>query len=164
MALNAISGLGTNIINAFQRPAAQEAGAQEAAAAQTKLESSTNKAAEKPNFLEKLTSFTSKSKAKPELTEMQDRLAGLKARGKVVLHHPLDSTVKSYIKDLKEFLGDIKDHAYGSARRDEHFQKINITDRKLDELAEDLLKTEKAELALLESLGELQGLIVDVYV
>lgn len=164
MALNAISGLGTNIINAFQRPAAQETGAEGASAAQAKLEASASKTTNKPNFLEQLVSVTNKSKPKPELSQMQDRLADLRARGKVVLHHPLDSTVKSYVKDLKDFLGDIRDHAYGSARRDDHFQKINIADRNLDALGEELLQSEKPELALLDSLGELQGLLIDVYV
>lgn len=164
MSLNAITGIANSALDAFNRPNLDSVSAGEARNTQnSKVQSSTSKVDKEPNFLERLVS-ASRTKQKPSLNEMTDRLASLKAKGTLVLHHPLDSTVKSYVKDLKDFLGDIRDHAYDSMNKNDHFQRIDVADTKLDALAEDLLQTEKAELALLESLGELQGLIIDIYV
>ncbi|MDA0771748.1 MAG: DUF327 family protein [Cyanobacteria bacterium] len=167
MSLNAISGIGNNSLDAFQRPSAKDAATDldSKVADSAKLAETITKTVKKPNFLERLKAVTEpKLKSKPELEAMQDRLAGLRAKGVVVLHHPLDSSVKSYVKDLKDFLTDIRDHAYDSQSKDDHFQRIEIVDSKLDALAEELFATEQAELALVDSLGELQGLIIDIYV
>lgn len=167
MSLNAISGIGNNLMNSIQTAVKDGAatGAEEAKDNKAiKLEASKSSAVKKTSFLDKLVSVTNQTKPKPTQAQMEDSLAALRAKGKVVLHHPLDKTVKSYVKELKDFLGDIRDHAYQSKTRDEHYQGIEIADAKLDALAEDLLSTEKAELALMESLGRLQGLIIDIYV
>lgn len=94
---------------------------------------------------------------------MSMRYSELKAKGNLVRHHPLPGIVKDYVKDLKNFLGDIKDQAYQAEHEDELFQRIKIVDEKLDKLADEALSDQKRELALVTSLGELQGLLIDVF-
>ncbi|MBT6844028.1 MAG: DUF327 family protein [Candidatus Melainabacteria bacterium] len=167
MSLNAISGIGNNSLDAFQRPSAKDAAtdADSKVADSAKLTEASTKSIKKPNFLERLKAVAEPQlKQKPEFEAMQDRLAGLRAKGVIVLHYPIDANVKSYVNDLKDFLADIRDHAYDSQSQDDNFQRIDIVDSKLDALAEELLATEQAELSLVDSLGELQGLIIDIYV
>ncbi len=164
MSLTAISNAYNSALNSFARPSLNDtisnSGTSEAQ--NTKLDLLKEN---KPSFVEKLDKFlTVSKKEKPSLDDMQNRLADIKYRGKMLLHHPLESSVKSYMKDLKDFLSDVRDHAYSSEQRDNLFQKINVVDTKLDKMGEELLQGQANELALLDSLGQLQGLLVDVYV
>lgn len=119
----------------------------------------------KPSFIEKFDKFlTATKKEKPSLQDMQGRLADIKYRGKMLLNHPLESSVKSYMKDIKDFLSDVRDHAYESKYRDNLFQKLNVVDAKLEKVGDELMNGQTNELALLDSLGHLQGLLVDIYV
>jgi hypothetical protein len=117
---------------------------------------------EKNSFFDQiLNPKNTKPAINPETMSM--RLSELKAKGNLVRHHPLPGVVKDYVKDLKNFLGDIKDQAYQAEHRDELFQRIKIVDENLDKLADEALNDQKRELAMVASLGELQGLLIDVF-
>lgn len=114
-------------------------------------------------FFEQLLGSKTSTKEKPTAEAMTLRLADLKAKGNILRHHPLPNMVKSYVKDLKDFLGDLREHAYQAEHKDELFQRMKVVDENLDKLADKLLDEQKHELALVASLGELQGLLVDVF-
>ncbi len=166
MSLAAISNAYNSALNSFARPHVNDTTIGQHSVASETPEAKLNPIKEtKPSFVDKLDKFlTVTKKEKPSLDEMQNRLADIKYRGKMLLHHPLEASVKSYMKDLKDFLSDVRDHAYSSEKRDNLFQKINVVDSKLDKIGNELLEGQTNELALLDSLGQLQGLLVDVYV
>jgi uncharacterized protein YaaR (DUF327 family) len=94
---------------------------------------------------------------------MTMRFSELQAKGKTVRLHPIPKVVKEYVKELKNFLGDIKDQAYQAEHKDELFQRIKVVNENLDKLADQSLNDQKQELALVASLGELKGLLIDVF-
>jgi uncharacterized protein YaaR (DUF327 family) len=161
MSLTAISNAYHSALNTFSRPSLDDTAiTQKGSATKLDLVQET-----KPNFLEKFDKFlTVTKKERPSLEDMQGRLADIKYRGKMLLNHPIESSVKSYMKDIKDFLSDVRDHAYESKYRDSLFQKINVVDSKLEKVGDELLDGQTNELALLDSLGHLQGLLVDIYV
>jgi uncharacterized protein YaaR (DUF327 family) len=116
----------------------------------------------KPGFFDQLLS-PKNSKETINLESMTMRFSELQAKGKLVRLHPLPGVVKDYVKDLKSFLGDIKDQAYQSEHKDELFQRIKIVDENLDKLVDQTLSDQKREIAVVASLGELQGLLIDVF-
>jgi len=123
-----------------------------------------NEITEKPKtgFFEQLLNQKN-TKETINLESMNMRFSELQAKGKLVRQHPLPGVVKDYVKDLKSFLGDIKDQAYQSEHKDELFQRIKIVDENLDKLVDQTLSDQKKEIALVASLGELQGLLIDVF-
>ncbi len=166
MSLTAISNAYNSALNSFARPSFNDTAINQGTQTAEAQESKLNPIKEaKPSFIDKLDKFlTVSKKEKPSLEDMQSRLADIKYKGKMLLHHPLESSVKSYMKDVKDFLSDVRDHAYSSQQRDNLFQKINVVDSKLDKVGDELLEGQGNELALLDSLGQLQGLLVDIYV
>lgn len=121
------------------------------------------------NFLNQLQNKTT-TQEKPKLEQMQDRLTDIQRKGVVLRHYPLADIADEYIGSIKSFLDDVREHAYGADFMTGEegskpiFEKINIADKKLDELADKLLKDEKAGLDLVASLGELEGLLIDILV
>ena len=163
MPLSAISGISNSISNAFSRPSIKDTALQNTKASeagdQKEAKLNPNKTT---NFIDKL--LPQLRKEKPSKEAMQNRLNDIALKGKILLEHPTRDSVGSYIKDMKDFLGDVKDHAHNLKHKDGLFQRIEIADIDLDKLSEELLKEQKAELALVNSLGQLQGLLVDVFV
>lgn len=96
---------------------------------------------------------------------MQARLSSILEKGTSIQHHPLPGEVKAYIKDVRDFLADVNKHAYEGQRNENGlFEKINVVNRKLDTMAEELVAGQQNEIALVNSLGQLQGLLIDLYV
>jgi len=116
----------------------------------------------KTGFFEQLLNQKN-SKENISLESMRMRFSELQAKGKIIRSHPLPSVVKDYTRDLKNFLGDLKDQAYQAEHKDELFQRLKIADENLDKLVDETLNDQKKELAIVASLGELQGLLIDVF-
>jgi len=116
----------------------------------------------KQGFFDQLLS-PKNSKETINVDSMTMRFSELQAKGKLVRLHPIPGVVKDYVKDLKSFLGDIKDQAYQSEHKDELYQRIKIVHEGLDKLVDQTLSDQKREIALVASLGELQGLLIDVF-
>lgn len=166
MVLNPISSLNLpTSLETFSKASSKEAHSNKANTGvvensnSLKLES--NKKSSVKDLIDKILSNNSTTKEAPKLETMQARLSDIQRRGKLLLHHP--SSMKSYVKDMKDFLGDLRDHAYSAKYKDDLFQRMDIVDSQLDELSDELLNSQQQEMALVNSLGELQGLLVDVF-
>lgn len=116
------------------------------------------------NFLKEFKDRVTGSPVKPKLEEMKQRLSDIERKGKTLLHHPYTSIVSDYVSSIKGFLSDVGDHAYESQSEGEIFEKTKVVDQKLNKLADDFMAGQTRELDLINSLGELQGLLVDLFV
>lgn len=82
------------------------------------------------------------------------------------------------IKDMKRYRALIKDFLNEIVNRSHEFSRENFLDRKgrhrvygiirlidqnLDELAQELVKDEQDNIAILEKLGEIEGLLLDIF-
>lgn len=122
-----------------------------------------DKGQEQLSFLEQLKNKEN-IKPKPDLKSMENRLADIQRKGLLLRHHPLPDIAEEYVDSIKGFLKDVRDHAYQSNSKDNIFQKVDVVDKKLDSLAEKLINEQKPEIDLVASLGELEGLLIDIFV
>ena len=82
------------------------------------------------------------------------------------------------VKDMKRYRGLIKDFLNEIVNRSHQFSRENFLDRRgrhrvygiirlvdqtLDELAQELVKDEKDNLAILAKIGEIRGLLLDIF-
>ena len=82
------------------------------------------------------------------------------------------------VKDMKHYRGLIKDFMNEIVSRSHNFSRenfldrrgrhrvygiIRLVDKKLDELAQELMKDEQDHIAILEKIGEIQGLLLDIF-
>jgi uncharacterized protein YaaR (DUF327 family) len=102
------------------------------------------------------------TKSSPE--QLQERAADIRRMGAFLEKHPMPEMVKDYITQVRDLLGDISDQAYSANKRDGLFQKLDVVNEKLDALADKVLADEKDGLELAQSLGELNGLLIDIFV
>ena len=85
---------------------------------------------------------------------------------------------KRDIRDMKKYRGLIKDFLNEIVNRSHQFSRENFLDRRgrhrvygiirlvdqtLDELAQELVKDEKENLAILAKIGEIRGLLLDIF-
>ena len=79
--------------------------------------------------------------------------------------------MKRYRGMIKEFLNEIvsRSHSFSREnfldRRGRHrvYGIIRLVDENLDELAKELVKDEKDHIKILERIGEIQGLLLDIF-
>lgn len=107
--------------------------------------------------------------------ELQERLNNLlgdiTTQGNVIAQH-MD------IRDMKKYRGLIKDFMNEIVNRSHKFSRENFLDRKgrhrvygiirlidenLDELARELMKDEMDHISILNRIGEIQGLLLDIF-
>ena len=107
-------------------------------------------------------------------TELQEKLTGLMteiaAQGEKI-------SKKKDIRDMRKYRGLIKDFMNEIINRSHEFSRENFLDRKgrhrvygivrlvdatLDELAQELCKEEKDNMAILAKIGEIRGLLLDI--
>lgn len=126
----------------------------------------TKQAESKKNFWDHLTTQVSKNTPKQteEVKTFEERFADIKRKGDIALHHPLPAIVKDYVNEVKSFINDARQNAYSGKSKDGVFEKLDLVDEKLEKLADELLAEQKPGLNLAASLGELQGLLVDIFV
>lgn len=82
------------------------------------------------------------------------------------------------VKDMKRYRGLIKDFLNEVVTRSHHFSRENFLDRRgrhrvygiirlidqnLDDLAQELMKDEKDNLLILGKIGEIEGLLLDIF-
>lgn len=82
------------------------------------------------------------------------------------------------VKDMKHYRGLIKDFMNEIVSRSHNFSRENFLDRRgrhrvygiirlvdqnLDELAQELMKDEQDHIAILDKIGEIQGLLLDIF-
>ena len=110
-----------------------------------------------------------------EESELQARLTFLTEdiiqQGKKISKHMDIRDMKKYRGLIKEFINEIVNHSHKFSRenfldkRGRHrvIGIIRLIDKNLDELATELIKDEKNQLAILEKVDEIRGLILDIF-
>ena len=79
--------------------------------------------------------------------------------------------MKNYRKLIKEFMNEIASHTHEFSRenfldkkgRHRVYGMVKLIDQALDDLAEELMQEEKDHLAILNKIGEIQGMILDLF-
>lgn len=79
--------------------------------------------------------------------------------------------MKHYRALVKEFLNEVVTHSHSFSRenfldrRGRHrvYGIIRLVDENLDQLAQELMKDEKDNIAILTKIGEIQGLLLDIF-
>ena len=106
--------------------------------------------------------------------DLKEKLTGLmreiEEQGEKIAKHMDIRDMKKYRELVKNFLNEVVTHSQEFSRenfldRRGHYRVYGIVkqvDKKLDELADELLKDEKDNLAILESVDEIRGLLLDV--
>ncbi len=105
-----------------------------------------------------------------------DRLGGLitdiTAQGKKLSEHMDISDMKKYRSLIADFMNEVTTNAHEFSRenfldrRGRHrvYGIVRTVDEKLNELAKDLLSSEKDNLKILEKTDEIQGLLLNIFV
>ncbi|NLL75684.1 MAG: YaaR family protein [Clostridiales bacterium] len=79
--------------------------------------------------------------------------------------------MKKYRTLIKEFMNEVVSHSHSFSRenfldkRGRHrvYGIVRLIDEKLDELAQELVKEEKDNLSILSKIGEIRGLLLDIF-
>ena len=79
--------------------------------------------------------------------------------------------MKLYRRMIKEFMNEIVTHSHSFSRenfldkRGRHrvYGMVKLIDQALDDLAEELMREEQDHLAILNKIGEIQGMILDLF-
>lgn len=107
-------------------------------------------------------------------SELKDKLASLmkdiEEQGARIAKHMDIKDMKRYRSSVKEFMNEIvsRSHEFSREnfldRRGRHrvYGIIRQVDKNLDELAEELLKEEKDNLAILGKIDDIRGLLLDI--
>ncbi len=121
-------------------------------------ESTTNKS---ESFFDKL--LNRKLKPTPA-QDLQTRMETLTKLGAAIQQHPMPALIEDYISNTQALLTDVNDNAYGSQYKDKLFEKLNVVNEKLIKVADDFQQSQKPTMDIVASLGELQGLLIDIFV
>ena len=120
------------------------------------------------NFKFTLTSAIGEAQLQERLNTLLDQITN---QGERIAQH-MD------IRDMKKYRGLVKDFLNEIVNRSHKFSRENFLDRKgrhrvygiirlidanLDELASELVKDEKDHLSILDKIGEIQGLLLDIF-
>ncbi len=110
-----------------------------------------------------------------EEAELQTRLQGLMEeitmQGEKLSKRRDVKDMRHYRGLVKEFLNEVVSHSHAFSRenfldrRGRHrvYGIIRLVDENLDQLAQELMKDEKDNLAILNKIGEIRGLLLDIF-
>lgn len=110
-----------------------------------------------------------------EETQLQERLQTLMEeitmQGSKLAKRRDIKDMKHYRSLVKAFLNEIVTHSHSFSRenfldrRGRHrvYGIIRLVDENLDQLAQELMKDEKDQLAILNKIGEIRGLLLDIF-
>lgn len=106
--------------------------------------------------------------------ELQEKLSGLmdeiSQQGEKLANHMDINDMRKYRSLVKEFMNEVvsRSHEFSREnfldRRGRHrvYGIVKLVDENLDELATELMKDEKDQLKVLEKVGEIEGLLLDI--
>ena len=126
----------------------------------------------KPQATDKRFKFTLISHI--ESSELKDKLTGLMnditEQGKKISTHMDIKDMKKYRSLVKDFMNEVTSHSHEFSRenfldrRGRHrvYGIVRSVDKKLDELAEELMREEKSQIDILNKVGEIEGLLLDI--
>jgi len=110
-----------------------------------------------------------------EESELQEKLNGLMkditAQGDRLAEHMDIRDMKKYRELVKDFLNEVVNRSHKFSRenfldrRGRHrvYGIVKLVNKNLDDLAGELVKDEKDHLTILSKVGEIRGLLLDVY-
>lgn len=115
-----------------------------------------------------LASRVEESELQARLTAMMEEIT---MQGKRLGKHRDVKDMKRYRGLIKDFLNEIvsRSHSFSREnfldRRGRHrvYGIIKLIDDNLDQLAQELMKDEQDNLAILEKIGEIEGLLLDIF-
>ena len=109
-----------------------------------------------------------------EEKDLQNKLGSLMdeitAQGERIAKHMDVTDMKKYRSLVKEFMNEVVTHSHEFSRdnfldrRGRHrvYGIVRLVDKNLDDLAKELVKDEKDNLTILNKVGEIQGLLLDI--
>lgn len=110
-----------------------------------------------------------------EEAALQEKLNGLlediTKQGNVIAQHMDIRDMKKYRGLVKDFMNEIVSHSHKFSRenfldrkgRHRVYGIIRLIDENLDELAQELMKDEKDHIGILNRIGEIRGLLLDIF-
>ncbi len=110
-----------------------------------------------------------------EEAELQERLSGLMEQitmeGEKLAKRKDLRDMKHYRRLVKEFMNEIISRSHSFSRenfldrkgRHRVYGIVRLVDQNLDDLAQELMKDEKDNLAILSKIGEIRGLLLDIF-
>ena len=104
-------------------------------------------------------------------TKINNMLKDINVQGRLIAKHMDIREMKRYRGLIKDFLNEIVNRSHKFSRenfldhRGRHrvYGIIRLIDENLDELAQELMKDEKDNLAILSKIGEIRGLLLDIF-
>ena len=109
---------------------------------------------------------------KADLKEKLTRLMkDIEEQGEKIAKHMDIKDMKKYRTSIKEFMNEIVTHSHSFSRenfldkkgRHRVYGMVKLIDQALVDLAEELMQEEKDHLAILNKIGEIQGMILDLF-
>ncbi len=109
-----------------------------------------------------------------EETELKEKLAGLMEditeQGERIGKHMDIKDLKKYRSLVKDFLNEVVSRSHEFSRenfldkRGRHrvYGIVKLVDKNLDDLAQELMKEEKDHISILNKVGEIRGLLLDI--
>ena len=109
-----------------------------------------------------------------EEKDLQNKLGShmdqITAQGERIANHMDVTDMKKYRSLVKEFMNEVVTHSHEFSRenfldrRGRHrvYGIVRLVDKNLDDLARELVKDEKDNLTILNKVGEIQGLLLDI--
>ncbi len=109
-----------------------------------------------------------------EEKDLQNKLGSLMdeitAQGERIAKHMDVTDMKKYRSLVKEFMNEVVTHSHEFSRenfldrRGRHrvYGIVRLVDKNLDDLARELVKDEKDNLTILNKVGEIKGLLLDI--
>lgn len=115
-----------------------------------------------------LTSAIGEAELQQRLNSLLDQITN---QGERIAQHMDIRDMKKYRGLVKDFLNEVVNRSHKFSRenfldrRGRHrvYGIIRLVDTNLDELAGELVKDEKDHLAILDKIGEIQGLLLDIF-
>ncbi len=104
-------------------------------------------------------------------TRLQNLMEEITMQGQKLSKRRDVRDMKHYRGLVKEFLNEVVTHSHSFSRenfldrkgRHRVYGIIRLIDENLDQLAQELMKDEKDNLAILSKIGEIQGLLLDIF-
>ena len=104
--------------------------------------------------------------------KLHSLIGSITDKGKKITRHMDINDLKDYRRMITEFINEVVTNSHEFSRenfldrRGRHrvYGIVRMINKDLDELAQELLKTEKDHLAILEKVNEIQGLLLDILI
>lgn len=106
------------------------------------------------------------------MKKLNSLIGDISAQGKKIAEHMDIKDMKKYRSLITEFMNEIVTNSHEFSRenfldrRGRHrvYGIVKLVNKEIDELAKELIKTEKNHIAILDKTGEIRGLLLDLII